>query len=93
MPNSDNFIITPIAPHTLTIRPLVISDDSVIKLRVKSRSGNYMASLDYKSATVDENVELTISKAKYTAKIVKLNNQSYFSTLRNKLMWGRDKRN
>lgn len=93
MPNSNNFIITPIAPHTLTIRPLVISDDNIIKLKVESRSGNYMASIDYNSAIIDDDIELTISKAEYTAKIIKLNNQSYFSTLRTKLMWGRDKRN
>ncbi len=93
MPNSDNFIITPLAPHTLTVRPLVISDNNTIKIKIKSRSKNFMVSLDYRSAIVDENVELTIVKANFTTKIIKLNSQNYFSTLRNKLMWGKDKRN
>ncbi|MBT3209411.1 MAG: NAD kinase [Bacteroidetes bacterium] len=93
IPNSQNFIITPISPHNLTVRPIVVPDDNEITLKVESRVKNYLVTLDFRSRIIEPSVELTIRKANFTVKVLKLNNQNYFKTLRNKLMWGADKRN
>ena len=93
MPNSNNFIITPLSPHTLTVRPLIVSDDNIIRLKVDGRSDKFLASLDYRAASFDSTMELTIKKACFTTKVIKFHKQDYFSILRNKLMWGIDKRN
>ena len=93
LPSSKNFIITPLAPHNLTVRPLVVPDNHTIRFKVEGRSDSFLASLDHRSAAVDYNLELIVRRADFTVKIIKLENQSFFSTLRNKLMWGMDKRN
>jgi NAD+ kinase len=92
MPGSQNFIITPIAPHNLNVRPLVISDNNVITLKVEGRSPNYLVSLDSRSAVIDDGTELTLRKTDFYAHLIKLENQSFFNTMRNKLLWGLDKR-
>lgn len=92
MPGSQNFVITPIAPHNLNVRPLVISDNNVITLKVEARSGHYRATLDSRSEVLDSSVELTIKKAEFQLNIIKLQNQNFFNTIRNKLLWGLDKR-
>ena len=93
MPGSQNFVITPIAPHNLNVRPLVISDNNVIKLKVEGRSSHYLASLDSRSEIIDSSIELTLKKADFELHIIKLENQNFFNTIRNKLLWGIDKRN
>lgn len=93
MPGSENFVITPIAPHNLNVRPLVISDNNIITLKVEGRSPNYLATLDSRSEIIESNIELTIKKADFSAHLIKLENQSFFTTMRNKLLWGLDKRN
>jgi NAD+ kinase len=93
MPGSQNFIITPIAPHNLNVRPLVISDNNIITLKVEGRSPNYLVSLDSRSAVIDDGTELTLKKADFYAHLIKLEDQSFFNTMRNKLLWGLDKRN
>jgi NAD+ kinase len=93
VPGSQNFVITPIAPHNLNVRPLVISDNSVITLKVEGRSPNYLVSLDSRSETIDDSSELTIRKTDFFIHLIKLENQSFFNTMRNKLLWGLDKRN
>lgn len=93
MPGSQNFVITPIAPHNLNVRPLVISDNNIITLKVEGRSPNYLVSLDSRSETIDASIELTIKKADFHIHLVKLENQNFFNTIRNKLLWGLDKRN
>lgn len=93
MPGSENFVITPIAPHNLNVRPLVISDNNVITLKVEGRSPNYLVTLDSRSEVIESNIELTIKKADFSAHLIKLENQSFFTTMRNKLLWGLDKRN
>jgi NAD+ kinase len=93
VPGSENFVITPIAPHNLNVRPLVISDSSVITLRVEGRSPNYLVTLDSRSEVIESSIELTIKKADFDANLVKLENQTFFTTMRNKLLWGLDKRN
>lgn len=92
MPGSQNFVITPIAPHNLNVRPLVISDSNIITLKVEARSGHYRATLDSRTEVIDSSVELTIKKADFPLNIVKLQNQNFFNTIRNKLLWGLDKR-
>jgi NAD+ kinase len=93
MPGSQNFVITPIAPHNLNVRPLVISDNNVITLKITGRSSHYMVSLDSRSEVIDSSIELTLKKADFYVNFIKLENQSFFSTIRNKLLWGLDKRN
>jgi len=93
MPGSQNFVITPIAPHNLNVRPLVISDNNVISLRIEGRSPNYLVSLDSRSETIDASVELVLQKADFSLQLIQLENQSFFNTIRNKLLWGLDKRN
>ncbi len=93
MPGSQNFVITPIAPHNLNVRPLVISDNNVIKLKVEGRSSHYLASLDSRNEIIDSSIELTLKKADFYLNLIKLENQNFFNTIRNKLLWGLDKRN
>ena len=93
MPSSQNFVITPIAPHNLNVRPLIISDDNEIKLKVEGRSSHYLASLDSRNEIIDSSIELTIKKADFYFHFIKLENQNFFNTIRNKLLWGLDKRN
>ena len=93
IPGSENFLITPIAPHNLTVRPIVVPDKNKITIKVEGREKNYLASLDYRSEVFDSSIELQVMKADFKIKILNLHNHSYFNTLRNKLMWGVDKRN
>lgn len=92
-PQSGNFVITPIAPHNLNVRPVVVSDDHKLTFKVETRSTNYLVSCDSKTETFDTSSIFTIGKAGYNFNLVRLNNESYLSTLRNKLMWGLDARN
>ena len=93
LPNSENLIISPISPHNLTVRPIVLPDINKISFRVEGRNESFLASMDYRSESFDSSLTLTVKKANFKVKILKLENQSFFSTLRNKLMWGLDKRN
>ncbi|MBF1552774.1 MAG: NAD kinase [Prevotella salivae] len=92
VPQSGSLCITPVAPHSLNIRPIVINDTSVIELEVCSRSHNFLVAIDGRSMKLTEGTRLTIRKADYMVKLVKLKNQRYFSTLHRKLMWGVDSR-
>ncbi|MGK7392539.1 MAG: NAD kinase [Candidatus Cyclobacteriaceae bacterium M2_1C_046] len=93
VPQSNNFIITPVCPHNLTVRPIVVPDDSVISFRIEGRSDNYLVSLDSRFQPVDEESKLEIRKAPFKARLVKLPTSNYFKTLRQKLNWGLDVRN
>lgn len=84
--------LTPVAPHSLNIRPIVINDDSVIELTVESRTHNYLVAVDGRSASLDDRIQLVIRKAPHTVRIVKRASQHYFATLREKMMWGLDVR-
>jgi NAD+ kinase len=92
-PNCENFVITPISPHNLNVRPIVISDKDVIKLKVEGRVDKFLVSLDSRSKTITSDEELIICKASYQINLVRLANHEFLSTLRKKLMWGADKRN
>lgn len=93
MPHSNNFIITPVAPHNLTIRPLVLSDSSEITLEIGGRSRHALISLDSRNRIIRNGDRLTIKKEKFKAKLVKIKGYSNFETLRQKLSWGLDARN
>ncbi len=93
VPHSQNFIVTPISPHNLNVRPLVVEDTAVIRLEVKSRSSNFLVSLDARSRIVDENTQLLVRKAGFIARLIKMKDDSFLNTLRSKLSWGLDMRN
>ncbi|MGD9992475.1 MAG: NAD kinase [Salinivirgaceae bacterium] len=92
-PESNNFIITPIASHNLTVRPLVIPNHHEISLKIESRDSKFLLSLDSRSYVMEEKLEVRVKKAETNVSLVKLNNQHFYKTIRNKLMWGIDKRN
>ncbi|HEX2936700.1 MAG TPA: NAD kinase [Bacteroidales bacterium] len=92
-PDSQNFIISPIAPHNLNVRPIIIPDSSILKLKVEGRTSNYILTLDSRSAEIEIGMEITVKKSPFQINLIKLESIDYFSTLRNKLMWGADKRN
>ena len=89
---SGSLCLTPVAPHSLNIRPIVINDTAEIQLDIESRSHNYLVAIDGRSERMTEETSLVIRKAAHSIKIVKQRNQRYFSTLREKLMWGADQR-
>ncbi|MEI7594793.1 MAG: NAD kinase [Bacteroidota bacterium] len=93
LPESKNFVITPIAPHTLTVRPIVVPDNVKIKLKIESRSKKFMLNIDSRTYLIDSSNEITIQKANFNINLIILKNQKFLVTLRNKLMWGIDKRN
>jgi NAD+ kinase len=93
VPQSKNLIITPVSPHNLNVRPLVVADDSVITLEVEGRSNYFLVSLDSRSATVEAGLRLTIRKEDFKARLIKLDGSSFVNTLRKKLNWGLDARN
>ena len=92
IPQSGSLCLTPVAPHSLNIRPIVINDTAEIPLDIESRSHNYLVAIDGRSERMTEETSLVIRKAAHSIKIVKQRNQRYFSTLREKLMWGADQR-
>lgn len=92
-PQSDSFVITPVSPHTLTARPIVLSDSSEISFRIEGRSKKFLVSLDSRYQAVDAEIRLTIRKEKFSIRLVMLPGSSYFNTLRQKLNWGLDVRN
>lgn len=92
VPDSDNFIITPIAPHNLNVRPIVISNNKTISFKVSGRSDSFNVSLDSRSQSIQNQRELVIRKADFRFNMINLEGQHFFETLRNKLLWGIDKR-
>lgn len=92
-PRAGNFVITPVSPHNLTVRPIVVPEESEITFRVEGRSKKFIVSLDSRMETVDESVKLKVRKADIHVNLVQLRGQHYFKTLRQKLNWGLDARN
>lgn len=93
MPGSGNFIITPISPHNLNVRPIVVSDSSIIRIEVESRSDSFLFSYDSTTETVNTGAVINIRKADFTVNLIRLKQESFFSTIRHKLLWGLDTRN
>lgn len=92
-PRSNSIVLTPIAPHNLSARPVVIPDTTEIKLKVTGRENKYLVSLDSRIASIDNESVITIKKSPFTIKMVQLHEDSFIKTLRKKLLWGEDKRN
>jgi NAD+ kinase len=93
LPQSGNVVVTPVAPHNLNVRPIVLSDDNILSFEVEGRSANYLVSCDSRTIIVDSPIKFSISKADFQLNLLRLDNESYLSTLRNKLLWGIDARN
>ena len=93
LPDDASFIITPIAPHNLNVRPVLVPDTYTIKLKAEGRNPSFIVSLDSRMEVIDSSVELSISKATFGAKLIQLPGQSFTETLRKKLNWGQDVRN
>ncbi|HER08923.1 MAG TPA: NAD kinase [Bacteroides sp.] len=93
VPESHSIILSPIAPHNLTVRPLVLPDSAVLKLSVDTRDPHFQLALDSRTTDLTVDTGITVKKAGYTLKMVRIEKISFYSTLRNKLMWGADKRN
>ena len=92
-PEQENFILTPISPHNLNVRPLIVSADVNISFKIESRNRNFLISLDSRSVTVDNQVKLSLKKEKFKAKLINLADYNFPDTLRKKLNWGLDLRN
>ena len=93
MPGSGNFVITPISPHNLNVRPLVISEDAVLDLSVECRADHFVLTCDSRSEKLRRSIRLQVRKAPFSAKLIQLESKNYFQTLREKLLWGIDVRN
>lgn len=92
VPQANDFIIAPVASHSLNIRPLIIPDSWELEIQIKSRTNSFLAAVDGRSTIFDQNEKLLIRKADYTINVVKQAHHTFFNTLKNKLMWGVDKR-
>jgi NAD+ kinase len=92
-PESGSFVITPVAPHNLNVRPIIVPDDNIISFEVESRSEQIICALDSRREIVNKNVELAVRKESFGINLIRLNENNFLQTLRNKLTWGLDKRN
>ena len=93
MPGTNNFIVSPVCPHNLNVRPLIIPDYCTLGLQVEGRSKNYLASLDSRSVKVEDTTHFELRKCSFSARMVTLPRTNFFDTLRQKMSWGLDTRN
>lgn len=92
-PESGSFVISPIAPHNLNVRPIVIPDNNIISFEVEGRTEHFICTMDSRKELVEKQIQLAIKRASFTLSLVRLNENNFLQTLRNKLSWGLDKRN
>jgi NAD+ kinase len=92
-PDSNSFVITPVAPHNLNARPIVIPDNNIISFEIETRGEEFICALDARKEIVDKTIQLAVKKEEFDISLIRLNENSFLSTLRNKLTWGMDKRN
>ena len=92
-PESGSFVITPVAPHNLNVRPIIIPDDNIVSFEVEGRTDQFICVLDSRREIVSKDVQLAIKKENFMLSLIRLNENSFLETLRNKLSWGLDKRN
>ena len=93
MPDAKDFVITPVSPHNLNVRPLIISDESVLKFQIATRDRKYLISLDSRSEAIENDIEIIVRKAHFYGKLIRIEGIHFPDTMRNKLGWGLDKRN
>ena len=92
-PDTSNFVITPVAPHNLNVRPIVVPDDNILSFEVEGRADQFICALDSRKELVSKEVQLAVKKENFTISLVRLNENNFLQTLRNKLSWGFDTRN
>ena len=92
-PDSSSFVITPVAPHNLNVRPIVVPDGNIISFEIEGRTDQFICVMDARREIVDKDIQLAIKKEKFTVSLLRLNENNFLSTLRTKLTWGMDKRN
>ena len=92
-PDSGSFVITPVAPHNLNVRPIIVPDNNIISFEVEGRTDQFICALDSRREIVDKTVQLAVRKEKFTIRLVRLNENNFLQTLREKLAWGFDTRN
>lgn len=92
-PDSGNFVLTPVAPHNLNVRPIVISDSAELAFEIEGRASHFLATLDSRSKTVSSEHTIKVKKCDFTAKLIQLEGESFMTTLRTKMAWGKDVRN
>ena len=92
-PGSNNFVITPIAPHNLNLRPMVVADNVSIRLKAESRESYFLVTMDSRSVSLKNYEEIIIKKADFSIKLIELPDHNFLKTVRNKLFWGKDSRN
>ncbi len=92
-PTSHNFVITPVAPHNLNVRPIVVSSDTILSFEVEGRSDYFLSTIDSRYATIDSSVQLAIRQENFSFHLMRMNESGFLNTIRSKLMWGIDQRN
>ncbi|MCZ2223972.1 MAG: NAD kinase [Chitinophagales bacterium] len=92
-PDCSSFVITPVAPHNLNVRSIVVPDDNIISFEIEGRADQFICALDARKEIVSKDIQLAVKKEKFSAKLIRLSEGSFLSTLRDKLTWGMDKRN
>ena len=93
LPGSGNMVVTPISPHNLNVRPIVLSDNNILSFEIEGRSSKYLVTCDSRTEVIDTSIKIKVKKADFGINLIRLNNENYLSTLRNKLLWGIDTRN
>lgn len=93
VPGALDYVITPIAPHNLNVRPVVVPDSRTIRLKIEGRGRDFLCSLDSRSVTIDSSIELEVKKANFQINVIQTEGQNFLNTIRNKMMWGLDRRN
>jgi NAD+ kinase len=89
-PGSGNMVVTPISPHNLNVRPIVLSDTNILSFEIEGRSSKYLLTCDSRTEVIDTSIKVKVKKADFGINLIRLNNENYLSTLRNKLLWGID---
>jgi NAD+ kinase len=92
-PNSGNFVITPVAPHNLNVRPIIVSDKSVISFEIEGRADSFLCTLDSRFETITSDFQIAVRSSDFTIKLIQLQDETFLNTLREKLVWGKDYRN
>ncbi|WP_462264923.1 NAD kinase [Mucilaginibacter sp.] len=92
-PQANSIAVTPVSPHNLNVRPIILPDDAVLSFEVETRSANYLVSCDSHTEVIEDSIKLDVCKANFKLNLIRLNNESYLATLRSKLLWGLDARN
>lgn len=92
-PESGSFVITPVAPHNLNVRPIVVPDDNIISFEIEGRTDSFLCTLDSRKEVVKKDIQIAVKKENFTVNLLRLNENNFLQTLRNKLSWGLDRRN